>query len=129
MKRTLFFVILILTVYSSADSSVVPLPNSGGQPAIEWAKIFNFNSSAEDMAWSVQPTIDSGYIVSGSTRGSSWALKFYTNGDVEWQKIYTGYGAGQFRQTADGGYIGAGALYCPDYEGLSKWGNWVGEEL
>ncbi|MEI6089555.1 MAG: choice-of-anchor D domain-containing protein [bacterium] len=85
---------------------------------IMWQK--SLGGSEDDEAFSVQQTMDGGYIVAGSTQspdgdvigytgGSNiWIVKFKTNGDVEWQKTYSeGYSAEAraIKQTRDGGYI------------------------
>ena len=64
-----------------------------------------------DHAYSVQQTVDGGYIVAGSTLsfgaggGDSWIMKLDENGVVTWQKAYGTPGTDypySVRQTQDG---------------------------
>jgi uncharacterized delta-60 repeat protein len=66
----------------------------------------------------VQQTRDGGFIVAGQTfsfgagSGDIWLLRLNANSSVSWQKTYGGGvwdGAASIQQTADGGYIVAGA--------------------
>jgi hypothetical protein len=88
--------------------------------AMEWARTYGVND--DDTASSIQQTADGGYIVAGrtgftdTTTGEDysdiWVLKLDSNGDVSWQKTYdvNNYdSASSIQQTADGGYIVAGA--------------------
>ena len=74
-----------------------------------------YGGTGDDKAYSIQQTIDGGYVVAGKSGSSStaWVLKLDSGGGVSWQKTYTGtnatgtnatYGAA-VQQTADGGYI------------------------
>ncbi len=80
-----------------------------------WANAFG--GTGADLATSVAPTGDGGYIVAGSTSSfgaggtDAWVLKLRADGTVDWQKTYGGTKGDEFRQvlqTADGGYILAG---------------------
>lgn len=92
-----------------------------GQPGIEWQKCLG--GSDEDVAFSIQQTTDSGYIVagwsdsnggdaSGNHGGSDlWVVKLDGSGNIQWQKCLGGSGTeGAFstQQTTDGGHIVAG---------------------
>jgi PKD repeat protein len=84
---------------------------------------FSYGSTGDDRARFVQETFDllsnpDGYIVAGETSsfgagGSDiWLVRLDQNGTVVWEKTYGGGGddsASCVRQTADGGYIVAGA--------------------
>ena len=82
-----------------------------------WDK--TYNTSGFTLAYSVQQTLDGGYILSGSTFGSFGfpaflVLKLDYNGDIMWQKTYGGDGGDKaisIQQTFDGGYIVAGWSY------------------
>ncbi len=83
---------------------------------IEWQKVYG--GSTMDHAESIQPTVDGGYIVAGETEsfgaGSSdaWLVKLNSEGNIEWQKAYGNdfsESVQSIQQTADGGYIAAGA--------------------
>jgi hypothetical protein len=70
-----------------------------------------------DIAYSVQPTIDGGYIIAGrtdsfgATQSSIWVLKTTGTGDTLWSQTY-GLGSGSeaysIKQNTDHGYIIAG---------------------
>jgi hypothetical protein len=76
-----------------------------------------YGGISEDIAYSVQQTLDSGYIVVGITYsfgvfdGGVYLIKTDTNGDTIWTKIYGGIDtdiAYSIQQTPDSGYIIAG---------------------
>jgi uncharacterized delta-60 repeat protein len=102
------------------DFWVLKLNNTGN---VIWQK--TYGGSDLDAAWSIQQTSDGGYIVAGDTSplhilGSIspisadyyiWVLKLDANGNVTWQKAYSGSGvedARSIQQTSDGGFIVAG---------------------
>lgn len=104
--------------HGEADAWVVKLSSTGG---IEWQKALG--GSSEDIARSVQPTADGGYIVAGSTtsndgdvRGNhggqdAWVVKLNNNGIFQWQKSLGGTNndyVNSIQTTADGGNIVAG---------------------
>ena len=81
-----------------------------------WTK--TFGGSGTDLAQSVQPTSDGGYIIAGSTDsygaggGDAYLVKTDADGNQVWAKTFGGAGgdgASSVRQTSDGGYIVAGA--------------------
>ena len=97
---------------TGGDLWVVKLDPFG---SVQWQK--RYGGTGSDLATSVAPTRDGGYIVAGTTAsfgaGSTdgWVLKLKGDGMVDWQKTYGGAKADEFRQvlqTADGGYILAG---------------------
>jgi len=90
---------------------------------IQWQKAYG--GSGYDGYWAadIQQTDDDGYIVAGDTTsfGSMqmkiWILKLSPSGDIEWQKIYGGFGIdypGDIQITNDGGFIVVGTAYGPD---------------
>ncbi len=102
------------TTYSfgagSYDAWVLKLDQNGG---IVWQK--TYGAGGYDEVYAVQQTSDGGFIISGTTWLSSigsyaaWILKLDANGNVQWQKTYSGVDpADSIRQTADGGYIAIG---------------------
>lgn len=81
----------------------------------QWAA--TYGGSGEDVASSIQPTSDGGYIVAGTTysfgagRADAWVLKLSLRGDIEWQFTYGDSdddGASSVQETGDGGFIVAG---------------------
>ena len=91
------------------------------QPSIEWQKCLG--GTDYDRAYSIQQTIDGGYIVAGHTASINgdvstnhgyedyWLIKLTSIGVISWQKCFGGtlydY-ATSVQQTLDGGYIVAG---------------------
>ena len=86
----------------------------------EWDKIFG--DTHNDWVWSVQQTVDGGFILAGYTtleKGTSldddfWLVKTDANGNREWEKTFGGTESSYARavqQTADGGYILAGVTH------------------
>ncbi|NQT79176.1 MAG: hypothetical protein HQ555_02125 [Candidatus Aminicenantes bacterium] len=83
--------------------------NSIGE--IEWQR--TYDAGGYERAYSIQQTLDGGYIVAGETTFSHdfWILKLSSVGHIEWQRTYGGSNfdvAKSIQQTFDGGYIVAG---------------------
>ena len=98
---------------------------SNAQPAIEWQK--TLGGFDVDMANTVRPTSDGGYIIAGVTASDdgdvnglhapdslgniyddAWLVKLDQDGVIEWQKCLGGTGsdlAYDIQVTSDGGYI------------------------
>lgn len=95
------------------DVWLIKTDSSGVQ---EWTKTHGGMSS--DGAWSIRPTSDGGFIITGWTYshgpgylGNAWLLKTDSLGNGEWNVAFgdSGVDRGQAaQQTADGGYIVAG---------------------
>ncbi|MEO6454263.1 MAG: hypothetical protein ABIN97_09335 [Ginsengibacter sp.] len=103
------------------DFWIVKLDNTG---SIQWQK--SFGGSGDDVATSIQQTIDGGYIIAGSSNSNDgdvtghhgllnvsdyWIVKLSSTGIIEWQKSLGGSSeeeATSIQQTTDGGYILAG---------------------
>ena len=82
--------------------------DSGGNEL--WNK--TFGGPGWDEAYSVQQTVDGGYILVGS--GFATMVKTDSSGNEQWSKTYGGSGWDEARavqQTIDGGYILAGSMY------------------
>lgn len=107
--------------HGDADALIIKLNNNGN---VEWQK--SLGGSNEDIARSVQPTPDGGYIVAGSTKSSNgdvtsnhgdadaWIVKLSSSGGIQWQKALGGISediARSIQLTADGGYILAGSTF------------------
>ena len=82
---------------------------------LQWSK--TAGGSASDKAhWSVQQTVDGGYILAGGTNsygvaGDVLLLKFNQSGGLDWTKVVGGEEedyADSVQQTSDGGYIVTG---------------------
>ena len=80
--------------------------------SFKWQR--TFDNGSDDIAYSVCPTKDNGYIVAGSTGSNgndAWIIKLKKNGRVEWEKAYGTSSQEEARcisATRDGGYIVAG---------------------
>ena len=93
-----------------------------GQSEPYWAKTYHGNSIRNAHSAIVKQTSDGGYIMAGDALfdGSSYSdiavLKLDRNGDVLWQKVYSGTGtssdeAADIIQTSEGGYILVGSVF------------------
>ncbi|MGD0886555.1 MAG: hypothetical protein ABSA46_17080 [Thermodesulfovibrionales bacterium] len=102
--------------------------DSDGQ--LLWQKIYD--DANRKTANSIQPTLEGGYIVGGSTSpdnansSNAWLLKLNTLGDVEWQKSYSSGDndlVNSVRQTSDAGYIAEGNsfYFTPLISGPFPW--------
>ncbi len=99
--------------------------DTGGN--IVWQKTYGGTNS--EIASSVQPTSDGGYVVAGWTGSfagnqDAWVLRLDAGGNVVWQKTYGGPNndaAYSVQPTGDGGYVVAGST---NYTGPSGDG-WV----
>ncbi|MBS1736280.1 MAG: T9SS type A sorting domain-containing protein [Bacteroidetes bacterium] len=109
---------------------VVILINEGifaQSPVIEWQK--TLGGTDADIAKSIEPTADSGYIVAGFTASNDgdasgnhggmdfWVVKLGATGNKLWQKTLGGSNndfANAVHQTSDGGYIVAGYTFSND---------------
>jgi hypothetical protein len=81
----------------------------------EWAKAYG-SSLEESTSYSIEQTLDKGYIVIGFVHVESgnqdfWIMKLNGTGYISWQKLYGGSGVDTvycLQQTEEGGYIVAG---------------------
>jgi hypothetical protein len=104
--------------HGSADIWVLKL-NALGE--LVWQRCLG-GSSQED-AWSIEQTIDEGYIIAGFTSSNNgdvsgnngqrdaWFVKLDAIGNIDWQRCHGGPGqdsAWELSLTTDGGYIVAG---------------------
>ncbi|MDP3056927.1 MAG: hypothetical protein Q8N37_00170 [bacterium] len=85
-------------------------------PNEEWNK--TYGGMSNDLVWSMQQTLDSGYVLAGETTsfgaGSSdgWLIKTDSFGNEQWNKTFGGTISDYVyfvQQTSDSGYILAGA--------------------
>ncbi|MFC2160629.1 CFI-box-CTERM domain-containing protein [Acidobacteriota bacterium] len=96
----------------SLDNWIFKLASDG---SIEWQK--TYGGFENEIARFIQQTNDEGYIVAGYTSSFGagsydfWVLKLFSNGEIEWHKIFGGEKkdiAHSIQQTFDGGYVVAG---------------------
>jgi hypothetical protein len=102
----------------SADAWVMKLSSSGN---LQWQKCLGGTNG--EVAHSIQPTPDGGYIMAGQTTSNdgdvigyhgnfdAWVVKLSSTGSLQWQKALGGTGydyAQSIQPTPDGGYIMAG---------------------
>ena len=104
----------IVTGYTDGPSGfldvlLVKLSSSG---LVQWSKVYG--GSSYDFAYSVQETIDNGFILGATTNSfgaGSWdayLIKVSSNGSLQWSKTYGLGGEDRLqsvRQTDNGGYI------------------------
>lgn len=110
MKNLLFLFLSITAIHLFTG-------NSGA----EWSKVYE-RANYSTIAQSIRVTSDGGYIVAGGF-GDYSILKLYSNGAVEWQRMYTIEPfdeAMSIQQTAEGGYIVAG-ISDHDYWNEKLW--------
>lgn len=104
--------------YGGSDYWVVKLTSNG---SIDWEK--NYGGTDEDFAYSIEETVDGGYIVAGRSLSNNgdvtgnhgnedyWVVKINNIGNIEWQKSLGGSGSDwgySVKQTNDSGYVVAG---------------------
>jgi len=96
----------------NTDFWVLKLDSSGN---VLWQK--TYGGINDDIASSIQETLDGGFIVAGETssfgtgNADFWLLKLNSSGDVIWQKTYGGSNNDRIHSiqtTSDGGFIVAG---------------------
>jgi hypothetical protein len=112
----------------SNDFWVFKLDTSGN---VQWQKVYGGTNA--DTAYSIQQTMDGGYVVAGRTYsfGASapgfynlWILKLDASGNVQWRKVYGGAShdsANSIQQTTDGGFVVAGSTYSFGAGSVDVW--------
>ena len=104
----------------SSDFWVIKLDSTG---SLEWEKSYGVDRA--EQAYSVQQTIDGGYIIAGIASSNDWEsytndyliIKLNSKGMLEWKKGFGGSSqdwATSVQQTNDGGYIIAGYSISSD---------------
>ena len=117
-----------LVIFAFLFSIISSFTYAIGQFEVEWN--VTFGGFANDSGYSVQPTLDGGYILGGNTDpyGDNsiyfWILKTDYLGNVLWNKTYgltTKNNIASVKQTNDGGYLVSGSSVfwqTPYYEGI-----------
>ena len=105
--------------YGSSDYWVVKVDSLG---ELEWEK--NYGGSGLEIGHAIKPTMDGGYILSGSSTSTDgdatshwggldyWILKLDSDGEIIWEKNYGGYSSENgysIQPTSDGGYVIGGS--------------------
>ena len=118
-----FSLIAVITIFTILFSPF----NSFAQPNIEWQK--SLGGTDIENAYSIQQTLDGGYIVAGVAKSTDgdvtgnlggndyWIVKLSNTGSIDWQKSLGGTNndyAYSIQQTSDGGYIVAGSSSSTD---------------
>lgn len=107
------------TTSSGAGDADMWLIKTNKNGSVQWTK--TFGGTDYEVAWSVEQTKDTGYIIVGSTysygNGQSdiWLVKTDTSGNLKWSKTFgdTSFDFGYaVQQTNDDGYVIAGITYA-----------------
>ena len=115
MGKALFIMLGCISIFGMFAGGCNTDESISVSPRVEWAK--TFGGSGDDLAMSIQQTIDGGYIVVGLTAsygvGETDFLLVKTDerGKEQWEKTFGGTDddmAWSVQQTSDGGYIIAG---------------------
>ncbi|MFC2168212.1 CFI-box-CTERM domain-containing protein, partial [Acidobacteriota bacterium] len=109
------YIVAGITTSFGAGSSDIWIFKLASDGEIEWQK--TYGGSENEFARFIQQTNDGGYIVAGYTSSFGagladfWVLKLFSNGEIEWHKIFGGEKndfAHSIQQTFEGGYVVAG---------------------
>ena len=101
MKPILGFLLIICLVGCGKDT-----PTGASEEVTEWRKNFG-----EGYGYSVQQTVDGGFIVTGEGWDGDWdalLLKTDGQGNEEWRKTFGDGSGSSVQQTVDGGFIVTG---------------------
>jgi hypothetical protein len=104
---------VVVSTIADIKAWVVKLDESGN---LMWQRSYRFSGSGRDYGRAIRPTEDGGYIVAGDTGATGinevWVFKLDEDGDIQWQNVYRGSGAGSAAEditlTDDDGYMVVG---------------------
>ena len=118
-----YVVVSDVTVFRDgfAQSSLAWILRLDAEGSIVWQKLFSGGGNGYTTPVSVDETLDGGFLAAGhftvSRSGSGpkgpWLLRLDADGDLVWQKIYSGSFFSEARVTRDGGIIAVGGC-CGD---------------
>lgn len=101
-----------ISTMGSSDMRILKLNSTGG---VEWKR--SYNGGAFDYASSIQQTFDGGFIVQGATDRAGinscscvWVVKLDSDGEIEWESVFSPIGSSSIEQTSDGGFVMAGEM-------------------
>ncbi|MGA2532682.1 MAG: hypothetical protein ABSG19_06550 [Candidatus Aminicenantales bacterium] len=106
---------------ASYDSCVMKV-NAEGE--IEWQRVYRQGKGQgyTQFIRSIHPTSDGGVVAGGENSSGLLAVKFLSNGDIEWQRQYDHEGKRDYftdlQQTGDGGYLLAASSGDPGGGGI-----------
>jgi hypothetical protein len=122
------FVVAGFTASSGAGDSDVYVIRTDGSGKTLWTR--TCGGSGPDVAYSIQPTRDGGYIVAGSTSSfgggglDAYLVKLNAEGETAWTRTYGGTQedvASAVRQTPDDGFIIAGWTFIAGPQVYEGW--------
>lgn len=111
------------TAGANFDDILLMLIDSTG--AVSWAK--SFSTPLSDQAYDVKQTADGGFIIAGSSNGTSAGaknailIKTNATGDLTWAKVFGNALADEFFAVAElpgGGYVATGSSFDPGNLGI-----------
>jgi len=128
------YIIVGNTEVSWIDDEDIWLTKTDPDGNEEWNRILG--GEYDDVGYSVQQTIDGGYIITGTYGYDIWLIKTDPDGNQEWDRTYGENGSDvgySVQQTIDGGYIITGTygydiwLIKTDPDGNQEWDRTYGE--
>ena len=102
---------------------VAKLDSSGN---LQWQKQYQ-PAGVSSQIYALLQTSDGGYVWAGDLQNSkgcaecAFVVKLDSNGNIQWQKTYSGAQASDIRQTTDGGYVIAGFTPASQFGIVQAW--------
>jgi len=110
---------IFLGVNTASDANGCFLTKTDQFGSIEWQRLVNetVKGFGGIICYSIQQTIDSGYVLSGGGRDSAVIIKTNARGETDWIRKYLNFGSDagfiDHKITLDGGIIACGTVYPP----------------